>query len=192
MRKIIVYMAVILMICTLSSCGSMKVKDEDSAYSIMYKWMDEHEPLSGKDSQFVMDTNGGLQTQIIDGDTYYSSAMEITYRNKNYLFSIKQGHECAYENLIANGTMYVRERDGSIYVAFAGEMEPIDEWYASFDDWIMSVVPVGYDRFIIAPTVYDFVNITDYSDPYREGWEYELMWDSMNIAKGYEVEYIES
>lgn len=193
MRRIIAYIAILWVVCALSSCGSQKVKDKDYAYTIINTWIEEHYPLSEKDSSFVMDTAGGFETRIIDGDMYYSNELEITYRNEYYGYQNYQlGFDSAFQNLVTTGNIYVREGDGSIYVEFAGIMEPLDEWYADFDAWVMSVVPVGYDRFISAPILHDFVNITDYSDPYRDGWVYELSWDSMDTAERYEVEYTES
>lgn len=191
MKKYLMLFSITLLVICFSSCGARKVKDEDAAYDIIDAWKEEHWPLSEKDSSFVMDTEGGIETQTIDGDIYYSSILKVVYTNKNHLQDLQLGRDSAYENPVAEGTLHVRERDGSIYVNFTGEMEPIDEWYASFENWVVSVAPLGYDRFIIAPLLYDFVNITDYSGLYGDGWTYELLWDNMDIAKGYEIECTE-
>lgn len=50
----------------------------------------------------------------------------------------------------------------------------------------------GYmDAVIAAPILHDFINVTDYY-PWGDGWTYEISWDSVDGAKGYEVEYTET
>lgn len=83
-------------------------------------------------------------------------------------------------------------RGGSIYVEFDGVMEPIDDWYAGFDEWVIAVAPANQDRFIEAPTVHDFIDTTEYLNPYFEGCRYELSWDAIPIAEGYQIEYVET
>lgn len=188
MRKYWMLFNLILLVICFSSCGVQKVKDEDAAYDIIHAWIDEYNPISDEDELFFVESGAAFQIQNIEGDDYYSCEINVFYRNK--LYRVMSGD--IYKNAIAEGTAYVRVRDGAIFVEFEEDMEPIEEWYASFDNWVFSVAPVGYDRFIIAPTVHDFVNYTDYSNPYRQGWVYVLSWESMDIAKGYEVEYTES
>ncbi len=48
------------------------------------------------------------------------------------------------------------------------------------------------DAVIAAPMLHDFVNVTDHSNPWGDGWMYEISWDSVDGAKGYEVEYTET
>lgn len=37
----------------------------------------------------------------------------------------------------------MKMRGGSIYVEFDGVMEPIDDWYAGFDEWVIAVAPAN-------------------------------------------------
>ena len=129
-----------------------RVKDQYAANGILGDWIEEHVPISKTDPEyrFGFAGTGWCPNETIGGENYFVEAVTVSYNNKNYYPYKFQYHidPGPAENDIISGHVYIKETDGSMYISFGDSMEPIDSWYETFDDWVVTVAdPEIYKNF---------------------------------------------